>query len=336
MLNRKIQIALNQFRRKISSTTIWSYLRWARYRFQPRRFEASEVPSVLLEITNICNSKCVFCPYPIMKRKKEPMNMDLFKNLVDEVGTAGGKDILFCVTMGDPLLDPHLFERARYVNTTIGPRALGFLSTLQWLHRWNLDEFISLFKWVQVSTALAGPESYKKFFGVNLYQQMLANLESLLTRNRELGSPMKVLFSLKPIDDTLENVLNHPDFIRISKLTSIDLVTAAKDSLTVGLDDWNGAVKLPTYLQSRLAKLQPRAFLPCRMMYSNLSIASNGNVAPCTCRDYESNTELVIGNVKQDPLLTIWKGEKLRALRENWRTQNEIPPTCKTCRFYRP
>ena len=312
-----------------------SYLRWFRYYTEPGRFTPNAVPSVNLETTNICNSKCVFCHYPIMERKKEPMSMELFKKTVDQMASSGADDISFCVTMGDPLLDPHLFERARYVNAMAKPRNLGFLTTLQWLHRWNLDEYLSLFKWVQISTSLAGPKSYQKFFGVDLYDKMIRNLETLLVRNKELGNPMQVSFSLKPIDETYENIIQHPDFIRISKLTDINLSKLAHDSLTVVLDDWAGAVDLPEYLKARLGRLQPRAFLPCRLLYQSLAVSSNGNVSPCTCRDYESNSELIIGNLKQDGLMDLWNGEKLRTLRENWSKNNQVPPTCKTCRYYR-
>lgn len=310
-------------------------VRWIRYFLEPGRYVADPIPVVNFEITNICNSKCIFCPYPIMKRKKEPMSMEVFTNAVDHLVEAGAKNMTFCVTMGDPLLDPHLFERAHYVRTRAKINDLGFLTTLQWLHRWNLNEFLSLFSWIQISLSLSGPESYKNFFGVDLYAQMLKNLESLLKRNVELGKPQVIMFSLKPVEDSMETILNHPDFNRIAKLTDFDLATMARDSQTEYLDDWGSAVELPPHLKARLLHIYPRAFLPCRFLYSNMMVFSNGNIAPCNCRDYEANSELILGNAKKDRLLDVWNGEKLKSLRYGWRRNNKVPSICKTCRQYR-
>src|SRR5258708_2915566 len=137
-----------------------TYLRKGRYLvgkyikgyLQPSRYRAPKVPAISLETTNICNAKCVFCANPVMLRKKEPLEMTNFKKVVDEFAAAGGKDIDFNVTIGDPLLDPLLLERARYVKQYSQFETLGFVTTLQWLHRWDLKEFFeSGLTWLSIS-----------------------------------------------------------------------------------------------------------------------------------------------------------------------------------------
>src|SRR3954463_1893667 len=96
---------------------------------QPSRYRAPKVPAISIETTNICNAKCVFCANPVMERRKEPIEMVKFKKAVDELVALGGSVIDFNVTIGDPLLDPNLLERARYVKQFPQFKTLGFVTT---------------------------------------------------------------------------------------------------------------------------------------------------------------------------------------------------------------
>src|SRR5690606_15204621 len=139
------------------------------------RFTVPAVPRLSLETTNICNAKCVFCANTVMERRKQPLDLALFEKTVDDFARMGGRDIDFNVTIGDPLLDPQLLARARYVRRYPQFTQLGFVTTLQWLHRFSLDEFFaSGITWLTVSTTLSGRDTYRAFFQVDKYDQMLA------------------------------------------------------------------------------------------------------------------------------------------------------------------
>ena len=112
--------------------------RWVGTYFESRRYEPSLVPHLSLETTNVCNSDCVFCANSVMKRKRGPMKMEHFTRAVDDFAALGGTQMDINVTIGDPLLDPYLLERARYVRRYPKITGLGFVTTLQWLHRFDL------------------------------------------------------------------------------------------------------------------------------------------------------------------------------------------------------
>ena len=296
------------------------------------RFTVPAVPRLSIETTNICNARCVFCANTVMERRKQPLDMALFRTAVDEFARLGGTDIDFNVTIGDPLLDPRLLERARYVRQYPQFSRLGFVTTLQWLHRFDLDEFFaSGITWLTVSTTLSGPETYRAFFQVDKYDQMLANLQALLRENARRGEPLQVGINIKPTDEPLERVLAHPDFAAVQALTAQDL-TAVVRNQGFYVDDWLGAVTLPAYLKKR--PLYPRAYRPCQMLYSGLMIYSNGRVGACACRDFEASSELILGNVGEDGLARLWDGDRLAGLREGWRRRNEVPDICRGCRHY--
>jgi len=300
--------------------------------FEPGRFAPGRSPKLSLETTNICNAKCVFCANPVMTRRKQPLDMEAFCKAVDEFAAMGGTDIDFNATIGDPLLDPRLLERARYVRRHPQFANLGFVTTLQWLHRFPLDDFFAAgFTWLAVSTTLSGRERYHEFFGVDLYDRMLANLVALLEENNRRGRPIHVAISIKPTNEPLARVIAHPDLERIARLTDQDLAATVR-SQGFYVDDWLGAVTLPSYLKKR--PLYPRSFRPCRLLYAGLMVYSNGNVGACSCRDFEATSELILGNVKDATLGDLWTGDTLARLREDWRRRNRVPDICRSCRHY--
>jgi hypothetical protein len=117
------------------------------------------------------------------------------------------KELDFNVTIGDPLLDPHLLERARYVRQYPQFSTLGFVTTLQWLHRFDLDEFFDAgFTWLSISTTLSGREKYQEFFQVDKYDHMLANLKRLIEENDRREQPLSLYIGLKPTDEPIDDV----------------------------------------------------------------------------------------------------------------------------------
>lgn len=69
-----------------------------------------------LELTNICNFSCEFCPDAKMKRQRGMMPLELAQSILDEVSrTKVAKMVLFHV-MGEPTLHPHLVDIAAYAS----------------------------------------------------------------------------------------------------------------------------------------------------------------------------------------------------------------------------
>jgi MoaA/NifB/PqqE/SkfB family radical SAM enzyme len=299
---------------------------FAKGRFTPREF-----PNLSIETTNVCNSDCVFCANSVMTRKKMAMNMSLFKSIVDDFASSGGHSIDLSVTIGDPLLDKKIIERGRYIRSFPQFKNLGFITTLQWLHKHDIREFVDVFTWVGVSITLSGRQSYKDFFGVDKYDQAIANLRHLLSLIKDEKRNFAVQIALKLTDQNEEEIINHPDFIEINNLLGGGLEDQVRNRLFF-VDDWQGAVKLPAYLKKR--PLYPRAFRPCAMLYGNMMVYSNGKVSACQCRDFDANSDLILGEAGQTGIMKLWNGDKLNSIRRNWRWKNKVPNICKTCRHY--
>src|SRR3954468_9302483 len=77
-----------------------------------------EHKALQVSVTNVCNARCSFCAYRLVAHTGRPtgvMKMDVFKKTVDEYSKLGGKGIDLTPTVGDPLLDPTLIEKVKYL-----------------------------------------------------------------------------------------------------------------------------------------------------------------------------------------------------------------------------
>jgi radical SAM protein with 4Fe4S-binding SPASM domain len=305
--------------------------RYANRVFSRKAFQAPLAPRLSIETTSICNAKCGFCANQVMTRKRQPIPMEIFEKAVDDFVEMGGTTLDFNVTIGDPLLDPRLLERAAYVRHHPQLVWLGFHTTLQWLHLFDLEKFLAAgFSWVAVSTTLTGREKYLEFFGVDKYDQMLGNLVRLLEAN-QANRRLDIFIDPKTTGESKDEVRGHADYRMIRGLYGSDL-DRQLDEQSVFVDDWGGAVRLPAFLRKR--PVYPRSFLPCRLLYSGVIVYSNGNVGACACRDYDANSELILGRISDQTLSEMWNGERLAAIRSNWRRRNDVPAICRSCRHY--
>jgi hypothetical protein len=67
-----------------------------------------------MELTNICNFSCEFCPDSKMKRKKGMMSVEMVRSIIDDVAGNGIVKLLLFHVMGEPSLHPRLIDIVQY------------------------------------------------------------------------------------------------------------------------------------------------------------------------------------------------------------------------------
>ena len=72
---------------------------------------------------------------------------------------------------------------------------------------------------------------------------------------------------------------------------------------------------------------------PCYWLYDGPIIFVDGRVGLCGCRDYNADSELIIGHIMEDSLLNIWHSERVKQVREKFRKQS-LPDICSKCTTY--
>ena len=66
----------------------------------------------IVETTAKCNLYCPMCPRETHPQPKEDMTDDVFERLVRESGSTA--EHMMLIGLGEPLLDPQIFERIEY------------------------------------------------------------------------------------------------------------------------------------------------------------------------------------------------------------------------------
>src|SRR5512139_1110613 len=66
----------------------------------------------IVETTAKCNLYCPMCPRETHKQPKEDMLDDVFDRLVSEAGASA--EHMMLIGLGEPLLDPKIFDRIEY------------------------------------------------------------------------------------------------------------------------------------------------------------------------------------------------------------------------------
>lgn len=79
-----------------------------------------------LEVTNVCNFKCEFCPDAIMARKRGHMALPLLTQALDEIAEKKLAKVVAFHLMGEPLIYPHIFDA---ISLALGRRLNLHLTT---------------------------------------------------------------------------------------------------------------------------------------------------------------------------------------------------------------
>ncbi|GJQ44373.1 MAG: radical SAM protein [Candidatus Jettenia sp.] len=88
-----------------------------------------------MELTNICDFSCEFCPDSRMRRQRGTMSFEMAKSIIDDISRTRIARLLLFHVMGEPALHPHLVDIAEYAHakhvdvciTTNGSRMKGDL-----------------------------------------------------------------------------------------------------------------------------------------------------------------------------------------------------------------
>ena len=145
-----------------------------------------------LELTNLCNANCVFCPYQFQTRKVEFMTDEVFYKAVGDYVSIGGGSVGLTPIVGDALIDPKFLERVRYLRSQPQVDRIWLTTNCILLDRFGVDAVLqSGITALNVSTAGFDAEMYERVYRNSSYQRMRRNVLELVERNTALGSPVQ-------------------------------------------------------------------------------------------------------------------------------------------------
>ena len=281
-----------------------------------------------LELTNLCNASCVFCPYQFQKRETQFMSDQVFEKAVGDFVAAGGGSIGLTPIVGDALIDPKFLQRVRALRSHAEIDRIWLTTNAILLDKHGIDDILdSGLTSVTISTSGFDEATYKRVYRSSAYQRMRRNVQALVERNAERSDPLPITIGLR-VDRPLDAVLADPDFQPILKhKPEIDF--------TWSFTSANGRItreQLPAGMRLRVVSDRSES---CVQLYNGPIVLPDGAVLGCSCvAAMDAGPDLGIGNVLQTNLIEVWTGAAMQALRASFGTP-ALNPTCAGCDMYR-
>lgn len=317
--------------------------------------------SIYIEPTSRCNEFCQQCPRTLLSREEDrDLTFDEFRSIVDQFPVL---DRVVLHGLGEPLLNKELPLMIRYLKergTYVLFNSNGIALTArcgQALIDAGLDEY-------RLSMDGATREMYARVRGVDAFDKIWRNVEAfvIMQRQQDAHRPAVSLW----FTAMRENLHELPGLIDLASKAGIREVylqrlvyfeaglAAAKQALFRRSTPEEielihrceqmcrerqitfKAAGASTPVESIVRDFGERPWAGCQRPYTLTYITSSGNVLSCcfapfghrSAREYRE--ERVLGNIFQEPIESIWHGERYNAFRRAFESDS---PTrhCSQC-----
>jgi radical SAM protein with 4Fe4S-binding SPASM domain len=280
---------------------------------------------VYLEITNVCNLKCDFCPET--KREAQFMSEAAFKQILDQIKPF--TDYIYLHVMGEPLLHPDLgslldisYEKGFKVNITTNGTLID-----------------------KVADTLFEKPAVRQ---INFSLHSFDGNQKVISKDEYIDSILR--FSKRAIVES--------SIIIVLRLWNLDEALLTEDQRKRNLDiihKIEEKFKLPYKIQGNLSenkalKIEDRVYLnqdyefkwpnlkeeedfnkgACYGLRNQAAILVDGTVVPC-CLDGEGIINL--GNLHEDKFSDIINGKRAEAIRLGFCNNNIIEELCRKCGY---
>ena len=257
---------------------------------------------IYLEITNICNLKCSFCPSN--RRKKEEMSLDTFKEILPRLKDY--TDYLYFHLMGEPLVHSHINE---FID----------LATVKFGFKINITTNGYLINKI---------ENNINIHHLNISLQAIKNDE-------------EIDIYLQNIFTAVDKLHKHGTIIvyRLwnEQASSKKIIEKLEKYYKTNLNG-NNKIQDNIYLDREIPFIWPdlnnnyyNEEGSCMGLRSHIGILVNGDIVPC-CLDY--NGTITLGNILNDKIDNILKGKRAKNMQENFLNNKKCEEFCRHCNFY--
>lgn len=281
-----------------------------------------------IEITNVCNLNCDFCPKT--GRKPEYMSIDLFCNILDQIEKH--TDYIYFHVKGEPLLHPHIdklldisYERGFKVNITTNGTLINKVK----------DKLLMKPGLRQVNFSL------HSFDGNEMKVDKEEYINNILAFTKEARSNTDTIISLRLWNLDEEDSLIDPDRKRNNKILELiekefNLPYKIQEKVEPGR-----GIKIgdKLYLNQEYQFQWPDLNVEeddglgfCYGLRNQVAILVDGTVVPC-CLDGEGVINL--GNIKREHFSDIIEGERAKRIIEGFSKREAVEELCRKCGYRR-
>lgn len=260
-----------------------------------------------IELVSACNLKCTYCPRHYVDNLKGYMNIDLFKQIINEAEDY--PDTIFVLhRRGESMLHPKFNEMLDHIANKFKEVQMATNATM--LKSDKYDSIINALDFLSFS--LDTPERFNKTRVPAKYDKVEKNILDFLKYNK---GRVKTQASMVKTSDTKDEMCE--EFTNIWK-DRVDRVRIYEEHSTDG--------EFGSLIHPRENRK------PCMMPIYEMLVYEDGMIARCN-HDWDSDG---MGDVTKHSLKEIWMNEKYVDLRHQHLVQNITDPVCSKCDSWYP
>ncbi|MDK2586614.1 radical SAM/SPASM domain-containing protein [Romboutsia sedimentorum] len=280
--------------------------------------------SVYIEITNICNLSCDFCPKT--KRKYKFMDKDEFNHIIEEIKPFTNQ--IYFHLMGEPLLNENI---EYFLKESANNDLKVNLTTNGTLLNKNTDKLINSDALRQVNISLHSFEANEKTLELEEYIKNVTEFVNKASEDKDIICSIR-LWNIDNEDLKGANGLNSDILKILEENLGLDF------SLGEKLQEVNKLkLKNKVYLNMAekfewpdigIASIGEDVF--CHGLRNQMGVLVDGTVVPC-CLDSEGNISL--GNIFKKSLKDILKVKRSTDIYDGFSRRKAVEDLCKKCGY---
>ncbi|GJL78067.1 MAG: radical SAM protein [Nitrospinaceae bacterium] len=316
-----------------------------------------------VELTNVCNFDCTFCPKQEMTRKYEYMDYERVCSIIDQVAEYNLAEKITFHVMGEPFMHPRFFDILDYaakLKVKTGITTNGTYLNEEMAARLEKVTVSQL----NISLQTPDEESYKtrkaRRMEFDEYQKRILQFIGACLNHRK-PPKLKVHFLNTQIKSDVPgedwslgtmNVINNTKELRQTfgrwakevhkicpPMTAEEITDVEKRIEKLSTFKWNVVNVAPNiFFETYILDTWGNAFVGdgviptkvgyCSALTDHFAILCNGDMTYC-CKDYNGNTKS--GNVFERPIVDILNNDHIIAAISGFMDNKVVHPYCQKC-----
>lgn len=269
---------------------LWAYL--------TRQSKLNALPvEYIVETTAKCNIYCPMCPREVYPQPKADMPDGIFERLVRESGSTA--EHMMLIGLGEPLLDPKIYERIEFCHRHSVSTLLSTNGTL--LDGKAAERLLATpLEQITFSFDGASKESFELYRKGAKFEKVRENFVRFARMKKQRGSNLQIVVQMIRMEKTAGEV---GEFLKFwSAVEGVDQVRIKEDETNMLRPDAGHDGDAWKH--------------PCHYLWRGpMYVKQNGDVFPC-CQSYiMAGDASAIGNLERTSLEEIWNSDEMQRMR---------------------
>lgn len=272
--------------------------------------------ALLIDITNRCNAKCVWCPNPDLTNVGA-MDMDVYRKIIDDYGSRGG--VLTFGTFGEPLMDKYMKERIEYLKCYPKIHKIEILTNGFFLNENIVPTILENGVGVDISLDELDKQTFEDVKKMS-FDIVSDNIVNFLEVNSKATKPVPVnirIKTMKTVEETMEQEL----FKIITSYDCSVVLNSIDDNI---ISNWAGKLDKESFIkeyeistnnktQFTHKRFNQTNIAPCAQLWKWMVVYWDGSVVLC-CADMFS--QAIVGDLKSNSITEVWNGSQMKGHRD--------------------